>query len=76
MVDHPDYKPGMRVAFADQNATVSTDEPSVVTGLVNGEPYTDEFGEVTHVPVWAERDNGREATTIIVAINNMLGEAK
>lgn len=76
MAEHPDYKPGMNVCFADAQATVSTDEPGVVEGMVNGEPYRDEAGEMTHVPVWAERDNGREATTIIVAIDNMLGEAK
>lgn len=77
MIEHPDYRPGMKVCFADAQATVSTGEPSVIEGMVNGEPYRDEeTGEVSHVPVWAKRDNGREATTIIVAIGNMLGEAK
>jgi hypothetical protein len=75
-IEHPEYKIGMKVCFADASATVSDNEPHVVEGMVNGEPYADDDGTVTHVPVWAARDNGREATTIIVAIDNMLGEAK
>jgi hypothetical protein len=74
--EHPDYRPGMRVSFADAMATVSDGVAGVVTGAVNGEPIRDDDGAITHVPVWAARDHGREATTIYVAIDNMLGEVK
>lgn len=70
-----EYKPGMKVLFADANATVSDGAPGVSRGVVNGEPYEDEDGNVAHVPVWAERDNGREPTTIFVAAANLLGPA-
>lgn len=73
-IEHPDYKQGMHVSFHDSEATVSDGTSGVCTGMVNGEPLRDDDGNVTHVPVWAERDNGRENTTIWVAISNMLGE--
>lgn len=55
---------GDRVQFVDANATVSDGKPVTREGVVNGEP----FG---YVPVFAERDNGREATTIFVAPANI-----
>ncbi len=58
-------KIGDRVEFNDANATVSDGKPVVREGTVNGEPY----GGI--VPVFAERDNGREPTTILVAVQNI-----
>ena len=75
-----EYPLGMAVSFADASATVTQDSADpedatvvIVTGTINGAPLRDENGEITHVPVWAERDNGREATTIIVAVANLMG---
>lgn len=67
-----EYAIGAEVTFADATATTSTGEPGVASGVVNGEPFTDDGGEVTHVPVWCVRDNGREPTTIFVAVPNIL----
>ena len=66
------YPPGATVTFADQphNVVWNTDQPTVCTGTVNGEPM-EEGGEVW-VPVWCERDNGREPTTIFVREENIL----
>lgn len=63
---------GEAVSFADASATVSDDVAGVSQGTINGPPITDDEGVVTHVPVYAERDNGREATTVWVAISNLL----
>lgn len=71
-----EYAPGMRVSFTDANATVSDDVAGVVTGVVNGPPIRDDHGDITHIPVFAARDKGREETTIYVAIDNVLGEVK
>lgn len=67
-----DYPMGARVAFADANATTSDGNPGVVSGTVNGPPLDMPDGSV-FVPVFTERDNGREATTIYVAAVNVLG---
>lgn len=75
-IEHPIYTQGMHVSFHDSEATVSDGKSGVCTGMVNGEPIRDDDGAITHVPVWAERDNGRESTTIFVSIHNMLGEVK
>lgn len=53
------------VEFNDANATVSDGKLVKRRGTVNG-PI---FGGA--VPVWSERDNGREPTTIIVAVRNI-----
>lgn len=71
-----EYTPGMRVSYTDANATVSDGVAGIATGAVNGPPIRDDHGDITHIPVFTERDHGREATTIYVAIDNMLGEAK
>lgn len=63
---------GVLVTFADATATVSHGEAGIARGRVNGSPVTDDEGAVTHVPVWASRDNGREATTVFVAIENVM----
>lgn len=68
------YKPGTRVSYADDSATVSDGVTGVSSGVVNGPPLLDDDGEPTHVPVFTERDNGREATTVWVAVENLLGE--
>jgi hypothetical protein len=58
------------VVFADGVATTTTD-PVVATGVVNGEPIEGPDGAL-YVPVWAQRDNGREPTTVYVAEANVL----
>jgi hypothetical protein len=73
-LDLTQLKPGDRVAFSDSQATTSTGEEGVAEGTVNGEPIADDAGAITHVPIWAERDNGREATTIFVGAANILGK--
>jgi hypothetical protein len=71
-----DFPMGAEVTFADASATTSTEEVGVAKGTVNGPSIHDpETGKVTHVPVWAERDNGREPTTVFVAIDNILNPA-
>lgn len=62
-------------SFADNAATVSDGTMSVASGVVSGEPLCDREGRVTHVPIFAERDHGREATTVFVAVENLLGKA-
>lgn len=66
-----DFPMGARVTFADASATTSSGEPGVAVGVVNGDPVTRD-GEVKFVPVFAARDNGRESTTVLVAIDNVL----
>lgn len=70
----PTPKKGERWTFADSEATVTDGEAGVAEGVVNGEPIADDAGNVTHVPIFAERDNGREPTTIYVARRNLLGK--
>jgi len=67
------YKMGTRLAFRDCTATVSDEVDGISTGTVNGPPLTDYEKRVTHVPVFAERDNGREPTTIYVAVEDIVG---
>lgn len=66
------YEPGTEGSYGDANATVSDGLEGVATGVVNGPPITDDSGEITHVPVYTDRDNGREATTVYVAVANIL----
>ena len=61
--------PGARVVFRDSTATVSDDQEVTRTGVCNGEPIG------VYVPVFAERDNGREATTVMVHANNIVSIA-
>ncbi len=65
-------KIGKMVRFTDSTATTTKDEVVVAEGIVNGEPITDGLGAVTHVPVFAKRDNGRESTTIYVHVSNLM----
>lgn len=67
-----DYKPGQSIQFADLNATVSDDVAGIVTGMVNGPPIKDDAGNTILVPAFTERDNGREAATVYVAVENIL----
>ena len=46
--------------------------PVTASGFVNGNPYLDDDGQVEYVPVWSKRDHGREATTIVVHIENVI----
>lgn len=71
-----DFKPGTRLAFSDDSATTSNGEEGLATGVVNGPAMTNEAEEITHIPVFAKRDNGREATTIYVAVSNIVGEVE
>lgn len=61
---------GETISFADQSATVTTDDLVVAEGTVNGPPIFIEGGFM--VPAWCERDNGREATTVYVHSSNLL----
>jgi hypothetical protein len=74
--DDGNYRPGTRIVFADANATVSDRVVGTRTGVVNGTPITDDDGVVLYLPVFAARDDGREATTIYVATANVLGETR
>lgn len=67
------YPIGVRVTFADDNATVSDGVAGLRSGVVNGKPLADDEGIVQFVPVWAARDNGREPTTIFVPPANIMG---
>ena len=67
------YKIGDRVLFADASATVSDGVTGTREGMINGAPITNGDGTILYYCVWAERDNSREATTIIVAATNMIG---
>lgn len=67
-----DFPMGATVTYADATATTSTGEPGVARGTVNGEPISFLDGEIGWVPVWTERDNAREPTTILVAVANVL----
>lgn len=74
--DTHDYKMGTTVAFRDSQATVSDSSEGVSEGVVNGSPLRDDNGAITHIRVFADRDNGREATTIIVGVGNVLGKVE
>lgn len=67
-----DFRMGSKVTFADASATTSKDEMVAASGVVNGPPILGADDEVQFVPVFAKRDNGREATTIFVHVNNVL----
>lgn len=77
------YAIGTRVLFRDANATVSDGVDGVRTGVVNGPiwfsddeafgEYATEECEPLRLLVWASRDKGREATTIMVAWGNVVG---
>ena len=56
--------PGCRVTFHDPNGNVRHGQDSLSTGVVNADPWR--IGERTLVPVWCERDEGREPTTVMV----------
>ncbi len=67
---------GARVEYATDGADVgplrARGELTTTVGTVNGRPVTDPAtGKVAYVPVWTARE-GREATTIYVAVGNIL----
>jgi hypothetical protein len=67
------YPMGATLTFLDSTATVSSDAAGVAKGMINGEPLMHEDGDVVaYVPVWCERDNNREPTTVFVAVSNVL----
>ena len=69
------YPPGSVVNFVDESATVSTGDRVLVTGTVNGRAMQFEDGTI-YWPIWAERDKGREPTTIMVHEDNVAGFAE
>jgi hypothetical protein len=73
--DKMEFPVGTRVLFGDANATVSDSLAGTRIGIVNGDPICDDNGAIKYYCVWADRDNGREATTIFVAAPNLLGLA-
>lgn len=62
-------KPGQKVSYRD-GGNVYHGEDSVATGTCNGEPVVYESkgggGSTSYYPIWTDRDNGRESTTIMV----------
>jgi hypothetical protein len=76
------YKIGDCVTFRDPNGNVCHGKDSLSRGIVNGEPMVNLSTElrdvfcaeaVTYVPLWCERDRGREAATVYVDSRNILG---
>jgi hypothetical protein len=67
-----DYPMGALVTYADADATTSRGMTGVAGGIVNGPAICDHAGDVSHIPVWSERDNGREPTTVYVHVANVL----
>lgn len=67
------YKPGTKVRFRDNAGNVRGPSGTMVVaeGRVNGRPIQTDGGTV-YVPVWVERDRGREATTLMVVATNIL----
>lgn len=63
------------VRFVDDKSNVTSlarfGEMVLAEGQINGQPLTDDDGEVTHVPAFTERE-GREATTIFVAVSKIV----
>lgn len=63
---------GNHVVYSD-NGVVVKGESALCEGIINGDPLHDEeTGEVMMVPVFSERSDGREPTTIYVHIANIL----
>ena len=65
MIEH-----GTIVTYHDCDEVIKGD--SVCTGHVNGDTIYLPDSDLYYVPVWSERDNGREATTIYVKSTNIL----
>lgn len=63
---------GAAFVFLDSNATTSDGQLGTAIGTVNGPPVVAGDG-LRLVPLWAERDNGREPTTIYVPEDNIVG---
>lgn len=59
-----------RIFFYDCDEVIAGD--SISTGMVNGERIFAPNGDWYFVPVWCERDNGREATTVYVKSTNIM----
>lgn len=66
------YPLGATLVFMDANATVSDSLEGAVRAPINGPPIMGD-GAVIMIPVFAARDNGREATTVYVHVTNVLG---
>lgn len=64
----------MKVKFVDQgNVNNDPEKVTFAVGIVNGESITNPDTGDKFLPVWTERDNGREATTIYVNEKNIVG---
>ena len=68
------YKNGATVVFFDPNGTTVNGSASISQGIINGEPLDEPEGSgvPAYIPVWAERDGGREPTTIYVSVHNLI----
>lgn len=64
------FIPGSRVTFRDPNGNVLHGHDSLSTGVVSGEPWDIKGRQL--VPVWCQRDQGREPTTILVDESNIV----
>lgn len=66
------YPLGIRVEFRDEGVVaLDTKGPVLARGVINGEPALDSAARV-YIPVFAERDRGREPTTVFVAAANIV----
>ena len=64
------YFPGDHVTFRDPNGNIVDGQDSLSNGIVNADPWR--ISGRTLIPVWCERDNGREPTTIMVDESNIV----
>ncbi len=69
----PDYPQGAVVRYTARSEVAQDDSgPVTAKGFVNGNAYLDDSGAVEYVPVFTVRDHGREATTIVVHVSNII----
>lgn len=68
-----DFLAGSLVRFTDVGIVASEEDgPTVCEGRINGAAIASPGTDRWMVPVWTERDHGREATTIYVDTANLL----
>jgi len=59
------------IQFFDRGAAVTHDKLGIAEGIPNGPAFRAPKG-ATYVPLWCERSDGREPTTIYVKTTNLL----
>jgi hypothetical protein len=69
--EHDLYPLGACVTFHDPNGNTCDGQVSLSSGIVNNFPLRGTNG-ILWVPVFCERDNGREPTTIMVRESNIV----